>query len=290
MTRALALSGGGARIHYHAGALKYLLGTLRRQYDIVTGVSAGAIVAAHVAQYPLGQEATAAEALYAAVADLSESDVFKKWTFGLLEGLWKRSFYTSAPLRKTLHRVLSNEAIRKSGKKLRVGAVCVATGDFRLFTEQSHDIVSAVLASSAFPGVLEPVEIEGRLWFDGGVREITPVGAAISAGADEVDIVVTSPLVYKPKQEVQKLKALGLAARAIDFMSNEVMENDLKLANYTNILVANGAGQGKRLVRLNVIRPMRDLGDTFDFSPEQAAFTRAVGEQDAKRAARFFEV
>ena len=33
--RALALSGGGARIHYHAGALQHLLAELRREYQIV---------------------------------------------------------------------------------------------------------------------------------------------------------------------------------------------------------------------------------------------------------------
>jgi len=281
--RALALSGGGARIHYHAGALQHLLAELRREYQIVTGVSAGAIAAAYIAQFPVGQEAQASDAFSTAVLSLNERSVFRPWPLGRLQGLWKQSFYDGKPLHKTLRSLLCEEQIRNSGRKLRVGAVCVQSGRFQLFTEKTPDIVSAVLASAAFPSVLQPVSIEGNLWFDGGVRVVTPIGAAIEAGADEVDIIMSSPLGYEAKQAGDTLTALGMAMRAIDFMASEIVEKDLKLARYTNVLVANGASH-KRTVKLNVIRPAADLGDTFDFSRDRGIFMYEEGTKDARRA------
>lgn len=279
--RALALSGGGARIHYHAGVLSHLLGTLRREYQIVTGVSAGAVVAAHIAQYPIGQESFAAESLDALTRSIQAKNVYERWPFGFLQGALKKSFYSSAPLRKTLSDVLSEDAIRKSGRALRIGAVCAETGEFQIFTEKTKGILAAVLASSAFPGVLEPVEIQGSLWMDGGVRVMTPIGAAIEAGATEVDVVLTTPKDYEAPEGARSLRALGIAVRAIDFMVAEIVEKDLKLANYTNLLVLNGVKKNKKVVRLNVIRPTKDLGDSFNFSYGNSVFMRAVGRTDA---------
>lgn len=281
--RALALSGGGARIHYQAGAVQRLMGELRRSYEIITGVSAGAIAAAYLAQYPVGEEVIAAEALREATHGIEKQHVFKRWPLGVLQGIWKSSFYNAAPLHSTLRRLLSAERIRSSGRQLRVGAVCLESGHFQLFDEKTPDIVSAVLASAAFPSVLQPVKLQGNLWFDGGVRVETPISAAIRAGADEVDIVLSSPLAYEAKQAGSSLDAFGIAMRAIDFMSSEITEKDLKLARCTNVLVANGASR-KRIVKFNVIRPLADLGDTFDFSYERGMDMFEQGYKDAERA------
>lgn len=282
--RALALSGGGAKIHYHAGALRHLLGERKIPYEIVTGVSAGAIVAAQLAQYPIGYEDDAAHDLEELLSRVSINEVRRGWRpLGLLQGLWKQSFYNSAPLRALLRRELSQEAIKSSGRKLRIGAVCAETGQFKLFTEQSPDLALVVAGSAAFPGILEPVRIAGQLWIDGGVRVVTPIAAAIEAGADEIDVVMTSPL--EPRHGVfgHVVPALEIMERAIEYMAEEIIEKDLRLARYANELVANGSSTKKRFVVLNVIRPKSTLCGTFDFSRESAAIMRVLGQQDAQR-------
>ncbi len=57
--RALVLSGGGAKGAYEVGALKYLLLDKETQYDIICGVSVGALNASFLSMYPLGQEKVA---------------------------------------------------------------------------------------------------------------------------------------------------------------------------------------------------------------------------------------
>lgn len=57
--RALALSGGGNKGSYEAGAIHGLVNGLEPkdvEYDVVTGVSVGAINAAGVSLWPIGQE------------------------------------------------------------------------------------------------------------------------------------------------------------------------------------------------------------------------------------------
>lgn len=59
---------------------------------------------------------------------------------------------------------------------------------------QLPDLIPAVLASAAIPGVFPPVVFGGETWVDGGVREILPLRAAIDLGADPIYAVSASPL------------------------------------------------------------------------------------------------
>lgn len=64
--RALALRGGGTKGAYEVGALKALhemLEPIETEYDVVVGVSIGAINAAVLATYPIGEEGTAVATL-----------------------------------------------------------------------------------------------------------------------------------------------------------------------------------------------------------------------------------
>jgi NTE family protein len=50
----------------------------------------------------------------------------------------------------------------------------------------SGDLIDAVLASCALPGVFPPVEIAGEHFFDGGLVNSVPLGRAVQHGADTV--------------------------------------------------------------------------------------------------------
>jgi NTE family protein len=65
------------------------------------------------------------------------------------------------------------------------------TGEFATFDSGSGvDLVDAVGASCAVPGVWPPVTINGRRWMDGGMR--SPANADLAAGYDRV--VVVAPI------------------------------------------------------------------------------------------------
>lgn len=54
--KALVLSGGGGKGSYQAGAIKYLLGERRENYDIITGTSVGALNGSFLSMYSTGKE------------------------------------------------------------------------------------------------------------------------------------------------------------------------------------------------------------------------------------------
>ena len=77
-------------------------------------------------------------------------------------------------------------------RKMIITAVEATTGEPRLFDRASGvDLVDAVAASSAVPGVWPPVTIDGVRFIDGGVR--TSVNADLAEGSDRVLVIAPLP-------------------------------------------------------------------------------------------------
>jgi NTE family protein len=77
-------------------------------------------------------------------------------------------------------------------RRLLITAVDVDSGERTAFDRESGvDLVDAVTASCAVPGVWPPVPIGGRRYIDGGVR--SPANADLAAGAERV--VILAPLI-----------------------------------------------------------------------------------------------
>jgi NTE family protein len=71
---------------------------------------------------------------------------------------------------------------------LRLVAVDAETGEAAIFDRDSGvDLVDAVAASCAVPGIWPPVSIGGRRYIDGGVR--SPENADLAAGYDQVLLI-----------------------------------------------------------------------------------------------------
>lgn len=280
--KALVLSGGGCKGAYQVGALKCLLGEARIQYDILCGVSVGALNAAFVAQFPLGSEQAASNGLVELWAGLDTSKIYKKW-FPLAEAMaiCKPSVYDSSPLQELVRSRLDVEKVRSSGRSLRVGAVSLMSGEYRLFGEDYADVAGAVLASSAFPAMLTPIELEGELWTDGGVRDVTPLKAAIDLGADEVDIIMCAPEANPVRFPIEAT-SLKIAQRCIDIMADEITANDIQIAQQVNALVESGSCSDKRLIKMRIIRPSEVLIDnSLDFEPSKLIAMISKGYEDA---------
>lgn len=98
---------------------------------------------------------------------------------------------------------------------LTVTAVDAVTGDFETFTRDSGvDLLSAVAASCAVPGVYPPITIGERRFVDGGMRSVANVDLA--GGYDRV--VVVAPIVrgVGPMVSVDA-QVTGLVARVAVF-------------------------------------------------------------------------
>jgi len=63
------------------------------------------------------------------------------------------------------------------GQHIATVAIDTQTGEHRIFDRDSGvDLLSAVAASCAVPGVYPPVTIDGKRYMDGGVRTTTNAG------------------------------------------------------------------------------------------------------------------
>jgi NTE family protein len=281
--RALVLSGGGCKGAYEVGAIEYLCGNLENKYDVICGVSVGALNGSFLSQYPVGKEKLASEALGKLWDTIDDKKIYKHWFGWYLASLWKSSVYDSKPLQDLVRSKLDVKAVKNSGKKLCVGAANLVTGEYKIFDENYHDIAGAVLASSSFPGMLCPIELDGQLWTDGGVRDITPLKAAINLGADEIDVVVCSPN-FVDKSFPKKPNVLSIMKRSIEIMSDEIDRTDLNKAMLYNDLVSSGVIIDKRNIPIRIIRPNHHLtNNSLDFSPKLLKEMREIGYFDAKK-------
>ena len=87
------------------------------------------------------------------------------------------SFYDTAPLRATLERLIDFDRINDDGDvRLTVGVTHVGSGNFRYFDSAKERIrPEHILASGALPPAFPAVEIDGELYWDGGVVSNTPL-------------------------------------------------------------------------------------------------------------------
>lgn len=278
--RALVLSGGGAKGAYQVGALRRIMKEANREYEILCGVSVGALNVAALGMTTIGKPIEAFDRLEAFWTGLENRKVWKKRTWGnILSAFFEESIYDASPLFSLVRSSLDVKAVAASGKKVVVGAVALDDGEYRSALGTDPNFVDWVLASSSFPVFFQPLRIGTKTWSDGGLRNVTPLGEAIRLGATEIDVVMCSNPDLPSKWDPKGKKAIETALRAIDLMGDEIVRTDLQVAGLKNDLADSG---GFRRVGIRVIQPSKALASNpLDFSPGPIREMMAIGYEDA---------
>lgn len=100
------------------------------------------------------------------------------------------SFYDTSPLRRTLEKIVDFDRINAKASRLSLGAVNVRTGNFVYFDNFKQKLsVDHVMASGALPPGLPPIEIEGELYWDGGLVSNTPLTTVLDSGPDRDTLI-----------------------------------------------------------------------------------------------------
>ncbi len=180
---ALALGGGAARGFAHIGVIKALeaQGIVP---DMVVGTSAGSVVGA---LYASGMSGFDLQSLALGM----EEDMLSDWT------LPNRGVIKGEALQDFINQKVKNIPIQKMAKPLGVVATDLQSGEKVLFRQGNTGI--AVRASSAVPGVFQPVEISGRDYVDGGLTSPVPAQSARAMGANFVIAVDISNVSRREK-------------------------------------------------------------------------------------------
>lgn len=172
------LGGGGSLGAIQVGMLQSLADH-GIHADLVTGTSIGAVNGAVVAADPV----CAASRLSHMWAD---PDLERWLPGGALPRLW-RLIRRRIPLYDTpgLARLVEDEIgdVRIEDLAVPFGVVAMDVETSTGVTLRNGGLTSALLASSAIPGVFAPVERNGRLLYDGGLVTNVPVLEALAMGA-----------------------------------------------------------------------------------------------------------
>jgi NTE family protein len=168
----LALSGGGARGFAHVGVLKALVENGIR-IDMVAGTSAGSIVGG-------------AFAAGMSIEEIISMVTRVRWGNMIRPSLSTLGLLSNAPMGRFISREFPVHKFEEMPVPFAAVACDLATG-VEIVQKDEGDIVRAIRASCAVPGVFAPIkQRDGTLLVDGGVVSPTPTEAVRALGADIV--------------------------------------------------------------------------------------------------------
>jgi NTE family protein len=250
----LVLSGGGARGVAHIGVLK-VLEELRVPVDFIVGTSMGALVGGI---YASGMSPDEMEKRIQAMdwEDIFRDDPPRRdipWRqkrddyeglygleLGFRDGEILLPMGTSSGYK--LEFLMTNFVGLKEGRAprsfdtvpipFRAVAMDLENGDMRVFDRGV--LVTAMRASMSIPAVFAPVEIDGRLYVDGGMVRNLPVDVAREAGCE---IIIAVNLGTTPRRRDQLTSAASVAMQAVNLMTEQNVRASLGELTEKDILI-----------------------------------------------------
>lgn len=173
--------------------------------DLITGASSGALNGAMLAADP-ASALTRLEALWTHARRRQILPLHPGTLAGALTGRTPH-FTRSDGIRRAIERHLPLGRIEDAAVPLHIVCADTATRDKVVLSQ--GDVVDALVATTAIPGIYPAVEIDGRVLVDGGLAEDPPLGTAVELGATTVYLFpVGWPLGPAPRR--------GALVRAMD--------------------------------------------------------------------------
>ena len=281
MKRALVLSGGGARGAFQVGVVQGLVEEQNLDFDILFGVSTGALNAAFLAQASttggsqanLAAQSQGLRELWRSITGNSSIYTSRFGFAGLAVGA--NSLYDNTPLNQLIEGNLDRERLRTSGRAYACGFVSLVSGAYSEWKGDDPMIVEGVRASASIPVVFPFVEIRdenGQLadaLVDGGVRNFSPLGSVFEFRPDEIYVVLASKLEPKdgefpgkPDQfpdngappnipDTWEDNFFGTAVSGIDVLKRtvELLSDEIYLSDLREALLWNDAVAGIKAVK-----------------------------------------
>lgn len=301
----LALSGGGARGAAHIGVLKQLE-ALNIPIDYIAGTSIGSIIGG---LYASGYSAAELEVLIADIDwDSAFSDSTNRASLPMRQKLDETDFLIDFELGVDKRGVLVPKGVLQ-GQRLRLilndifrGVTLIDDFDqlpipFRTVASDiehgkpvvfhSGDIVSAVQASMAVPGVFAPIEINGMMLVDGGVTNNLPIDVVRSMGADIVIAVdISTPLIAGENlrsaidildQLTNILNQANVRDRVDTLSSRDFfIQPDLQEISSANFnMMLQGVKEGERAVRPYIAALSKLAMSSVDYAAHRERITKS---------------
>ncbi len=144
---------------------------------------------------------------------------------GTLESI---SLYDTTPLFETLNQLVDFDYLKGSGPRLSVGAVDVATGNFKYFDSSKMELdAKHVMASGALPPAFAPVEIDEHFYWDGGIVSNTPIDYVMDFELPRRDMCIFQVDCFHARGQIPKtLNEVAEREKDIRFSSRTRFNSD----------------------------------------------------------------
>ena len=197
----LVLSGGGSKGLAHAGVIKFLEEENIKPSQIA-GTSAGSIVGALYAWGKTPEE----------ILEFFKSIYLFHWKHLTFK---KAGLIDSESFRSYFHSIFKDAVLSDLNIPVQITATDMIRGKLKIFSPNTK-IVDAILASSAFPGILSPYQIDGNIYSDGGILNHFPTDI-LQGQCETVIGVYVSPIQKIEAKDLRSIKAV--TTRAFDILS-----------------------------------------------------------------------
>ncbi len=272
----LVMMGGGARAAYQVGVLQGIAELTKKgapsPFNVITGISAGAINAAALASaahnYDKAVHRLATvwgnfhcnQIFYSDWAGISKTGA--RWLFGMMLASLGKDKSICLLDRTPLHELLSNylhtDGIARNIDKGFLHAVSVTasgylSGQSVSFFQGHKDIkswkrsrrvgcrehigVDHLMASSAIPFIFDPVKVNREYFGDGSIRLIAPLSAALHLGADRVLVMGNRMENENPRERIQQMHPPNfaeVAAHVLNSIFLDSLEADMERLDRIN--------------------------------------------------------
>ena len=241
----LSLSGGGVKGFAHIGVLK-VLDSLGVKVDYISGTSMGAIVGGLYASGYTGKEIekvvmeTDFYTIIANEKNRKETTFFDKsvdkyiLNIPVKDGKFNvlpKAISTGQKNIYLLKELFKNVSAINDFSKLPIPFMCIATnlesGKIEIF--EQGDLVSSIMASSAFPSLMDPVKINDSLYIDGAMTINYPSKPLKDKG---IDIVIGVDLSQGLANRDNLQSAIDILNQVIDFGIQKETKNQYQ---YTDV-------------------------------------------------------
>jgi NTE family protein len=152
------------------------------------------------------------------------------WPPGAVNAL---SYYDTAPLKKTLERLVDFDRINDLQMRLSVGAVGVTSGNFTYFDNYEFKKLGRkigpehIMASGALPPGFPAVIIEGEHFWDGGIASNTPLDYVLD-GERSRDLIIFQVDLFSARGDLPKtLLEAAEREKDIRYSSRTRMNTDM---------------------------------------------------------------
>jgi NTE family protein len=219
---AFALSGGGNLGAMQAGTMRALLES-GIEPDLMVGSSIGALNAAFYATHPGAEGCSALESAW---SSLRRRDVFRFDFARVLAGFvgLRDHLVTTHRLRDLIKLWLGIDRIEEAPLPFAALATDALTGERVLMAQ--GDVATALLASSAIPGIFAPIRHEDRWLVDGSLSSSCPAIEALELGADEVYVLTTATAARRRPPR----GAVAMAMNSVSLVTARMQRDQIEMA------------------------------------------------------------